>query len=168
MQFANKNFKVIGGPIYSLRNKGYSTCMVRPNSSKIIVIDQINVSPMDPLRLNSSHFSPDSLGHVASLGPLIQPLIRFRHHTSRALLPLCFLGVLKLVRTQVAADKAHSPAFHCSDHFSFLLLFRSDFLTTVLFVQWENSCFHVPKLYICDDFVTFENIGNVGWAVFQN
>jgi hypothetical protein len=144
MQFANKNFKVIGGPIYSLRNKGYSTCMVRPNSSKIIVIDQINVSPMDPLRLNSSHFSPDSLGHVASLGPLIQPLIRFRHHTSRALLPLCFLGVLKLVRTQVAADKAHSPAFHCSDHFSLLLLFRSDFLTQVLFVQWDNSCFHVP------------------------
>jgi hypothetical protein len=71
MQFVNKNFKVIGGPIYLLRNKGYSIFKVRPNSFKISIIDQINVSPMDPLRLNSSYISPDSLGHVASLGPLI-------------------------------------------------------------------------------------------------
>ena len=93
MWFANKDFKVISGLLYSMRKKAYSNLTVKHRPLLIYLVDQNPVHPMDLVRNCDSICLAHCMGNAPCVGPHVQQLVRHWHILDRYLRVIRVFGV---------------------------------------------------------------------------
>jgi len=93
MRYVHQDFKVFTGPVKYLRKRGTSNCMVSCITLLYFNVDQVRHNPVGIVCVCGAPSCFDSLGHASRLGPSIQPLIGFRHHSYRIHGSFSFPGV---------------------------------------------------------------------------